>query len=69
MCANPFSPPKVSVPKAQPVPQKTDAAADAAYEEERRRLRQGTGRPSTLLTSGLGDTTAAPAQHPTTLGA
>ena len=45
------------------------AAPDAAYEEERRRIRQLTGRPATLLTSGLGDTSRAPVEQPKVLGA
>jgi hypothetical protein len=69
MCAGPFSPPKVHVPKAEPLPQKDDAQADAAYEAERRRLRQTTGRQSTVLTSGLGDAAQAPVEKPTVLGA
>jgi hypothetical protein len=52
------------------VPGKIDAAADAAYEDERRRLRQTMGRASTVLTSGLGDmAAAAPVEKPEALGA
>lgn len=69
MCANPFAPPKIKIPKAETVPQKNDAAADAAYEEERRRLHQSGGRPATLLTSAAGDLSRAPVERPTTLGA
>jgi hypothetical protein len=51
------------------LPQKDDEKADTAYEDERRRLRQTTGRASTVLTSGLGETAAAPVAKPEVLGA
>lgn len=60
-----FSPPELAPP---PPPPPVPTPDDPAIDEARRKLRQAElrrkGRRSTILTSGLGDTGAAPARRP-----
>ena len=51
-----------------PPPVIDDAAALAAAEKERKRNRLATGRGSTMLTGGIGLTSAAPVQQTKLLG-
>lgn len=60
-----FSPPQ---PPPPPPPPPVPTPDDPAIDEARQRLRKAElsrkGRRSTILTSGLGDSTVAPARHP-----
>ena len=73
MCGGGSAPkaPKVeAAPVAPPVAAPIDADADAkkAGEDERRKRLAATGRSDTILTGGLGDTSAAQVGKKTLLG-
>jgi hypothetical protein len=67
MCFGPLAPP--SAPSAPPpIPTADNAAVDAAASAERQRLLRARGRAATILTGGLGDTSAAPSAVKRLLG-
>jgi len=61
-------PPKVSTPTYTPPPTPTDPTVQAAAAAEASAQASAAGRGSTLLTSGLGDTSQAPVQKKVLLG-
>lgn len=56
-------------PPPPPAPTENVAEVTAARDKERRRMAAGLGKKSTMLTGALGDTSAAPVQQKTLLGA
>lgn len=58
-----------SAPAIAPAPTESEAEVLAAELRERERARRARGRAATILTGGLGDTTAAPVAPKTLLGA
>ncbi len=60
-----FSTSAPPVPSFQPLPtENTQEVKDAAERKRKEELQRRKGAPKTILTSGLGDTTQAPAEQP-----
>ncbi len=63
-----FSPPSPSTPPPPPPPTVADPSVQQRKEDERQARLRRMGMRAAILTSGLGDTSAAPVNRPTLLG-